>query len=161
MKVECEVPGDWMTIDFEEINTRINRATSKLVFITGEGTEYKKISYRRLAKKENYSYILFKELLTALTTIDGKLAQFPSIKDQLIALTSGFIIEEKSMGVIIDKFDFDIIKEVHLQLRIYHEFKSYMKDPTAKGKLVLINYGKPLRDMFESEFVGKCSIIRI
>jgi hypothetical protein len=150
-----------MTIDLEELDTRINRATSKLVFITGEGIPQKKTPFRRLAKKENYSYILFKELLTALTTIDGKIAQFPSIKDQLIALTTGFIIDEKSTGVIIDKFDFDIIKEVHLQLRIYHEFKSYLKDPTTKGKLVLINYGKPLRDMFEAEFIRKCSIIRI
>ena len=150
-----------MTIDLEELNTRIKRTSSKLVFITGEELQKKKIPFKRLAKKEKFSYILFKELLTALTTIDGKMAQFPSIKDQLIALTSGFIIDEKSMGVIIDKFDFDIIKEVHLQLRIYHQFKSYLKDPTAKGKLVLINYGKPLRDMFESEFVRKCSIIRI
>jgi len=150
-----------MTLDLEELNTRINRASSKLVFITGDEEQLKKIPSRRFAKKENYSYILFSELLTALTTIDGKLAHFPSIKDQLIALISGFIIDEKSMGVIIDKFDFDIIKEIHLQLRIYHEFKSYLKDPTARGKIILINYGKPLREMFESDFIRKCSIIKI
>ncbi len=150
-----------MTLDIEEINTRINRATSRLVFITGDEDNLKKIPYQRLARKKNYSYIIFNELLSALTTIDGKLAQFPSIKDQLVALASGFIIEEKSLGVIIDKFDFDIIKEIHLQLRIYHEFKSYLIDPTAKGKLILINYGKPLQDMFEEDFIRKCSIIRI
>ena len=150
-----------MTIEYEELNTRINRATSKLVFIIGEGDHYKKISYKRLAKKENYSYVLFVELLSALTTIDGKLAQFPSIKDQLIALISGFIIEEKTLGVIIDEFDFDIINEIHLQLRIYHELKSYMRDSTAKGKIVLINYGKPLDEMFEPEFIRDCTIIRI
>ena len=61
-----------MSLDIEDINTRINRANSKLVFITGEGTQHRRISYKRLAKKEKYSYILFSELLTALTTIDGK-----------------------------------------------------------------------------------------
>ncbi|MGC9780789.1 MAG: hypothetical protein HZR80_16220 [Candidatus Heimdallarchaeota archaeon] len=148
-------------MEIEELEIKIKQSVKKLIFIIGDDLKKKADFFKDFAQKENYSFLTFQELMFALTTIEGDFADFPSIRDQLIVLITALISKEKTKGVIIDQFDFDIIIKFQVQIRLLQEFKRYPKDPTAKGKLILINYGKPLEDMFESEFINSCSVIRL
>ena len=146
--------------ELSKILLKIKRATSKLVCITGERLREDSSFVKQLAKQGKYSYRLFDDLMDWMTE-KGKIADFPSIKEQLAAWIYGITSEEQTIGLVIDRFDIALIEEFNLKVRIVQELKNHNLSQKTARKLVIINCGQPLDKTFNQDFLRKCYIITV
>ncbi|MBD3190646.1 MAG: hypothetical protein GF308_08375 [Candidatus Heimdallarchaeota archaeon] len=99
--------------------------------------------------------------MIAAFSSEGRITDFPTIKEQIAAWVYGISTEEQTKGIIVDQFDMSVISEFNLKLKIVQELKNFSDTQKVNKKLILINCGNELEETFGEDLLRKSYIIRI
>lgn len=149
-----------ITQSAEDILKRINKATAKLIFITNNDHQLERKVVKQIAEKGCFSYKNFQDMISSFSC-EGKITDFPTIKEQIAAWVYGISFEEQTNGIVVDQFDMSVISQFNLKIKVVQELKNFSSSKKVSKKLILINFGDELEETFEKDLIKKAYVIRL